>query len=125
MKTKQLLFPKNIAACLKFAKEHLDVPHHYLPNILWMEERKKETLTSELHPNCEIWQRGHYGLWLLCCLRDLLDCFHYQENEFPNLVRHFAGKLETISLTTALNRLWVLQQDIDPKHRSKSTTEWP
>jgi hypothetical protein len=27
--------PKNIAACLKFEKVHLDVPQRYWKNILW------------------------------------------------------------------------------------------
>ena len=32
---KPLLSKINIAACLKFAKEHLDVPQRYCQNILW------------------------------------------------------------------------------------------
>ena len=32
---KPLLSKKNIAACLKFAKEHLGVPQFYWQNILW------------------------------------------------------------------------------------------
>jgi hypothetical protein len=35
---KTLLFKKNIAARLKFAKEHLDVPQRYWQNILWTDE---------------------------------------------------------------------------------------
>ena len=32
---KPLLYKENIAACLKFAKEHMDVPQRYWLNILW------------------------------------------------------------------------------------------
>ncbi|KAJ4933683.1 hypothetical protein JOQ06_030507 [Pogonophryne albipinna] len=39
---KPLLFRKNIAARLKFAKEHLDVPQHYWQNILSTDETKVE-----------------------------------------------------------------------------------
>ena len=39
---KPLLSGKNIAARLKFAKEHLDVPQHYCQNILWTDETKTE-----------------------------------------------------------------------------------
>ena len=34
--------PKKIAAHLKFAKEHLDVPQRYWQNILWTDETKVE-----------------------------------------------------------------------------------
>ena len=40
---KPLLSKQNIAACLKFAKEHLDVPQRYLQNILWRDETKLHT----------------------------------------------------------------------------------
>ncbi|KAJ4922284.1 hypothetical protein JOQ06_021628, partial [Pogonophryne albipinna] len=39
---KPLLSRKNIAARLKFAKEHLDVPQHYWQNILRTDETKVE-----------------------------------------------------------------------------------
>ena len=37
---KPLLSKKNIAARLKFAKVHMDVPHRYWQNILWTDETK-------------------------------------------------------------------------------------
>ena len=37
---KPLLAKVNIAARLKFAKEHLDVPQRYWQNILWIDETK-------------------------------------------------------------------------------------
>ncbi|KAJ4924663.1 hypothetical protein JOQ06_003615 [Pogonophryne albipinna] len=39
---KPLLSRKNIAARLKCAKEHLDVPQHYWQHILWTDETKVE-----------------------------------------------------------------------------------
>ncbi|KAJ4947124.1 hypothetical protein JOQ06_009165 [Pogonophryne albipinna] len=44
---KPLLSRKNIAARLKFAKEHLDVPQHYWQNILWTDETKVEFSSEE------------------------------------------------------------------------------
>uniref|UniRef100_A0AAQ6IF44 Transposase Tc1-like domain-containing protein n=1 Tax=Anabas testudineus TaxID=64144 RepID=A0AAQ6IF44_ANATE len=90
---KPLLSKENIAARLKFAKEHLDVPQHYWQNIMWTDEtkiklfgkntqhyvwRKKRhsTPTSKPHPHCKTWQREHHGLGLLCCLRAWTDCCH-------------------------------------------------
>ena len=35
---KSLLSKKNIAACLTFAKDHLDDPEAYWKNVLWKEE---------------------------------------------------------------------------------------
>jgi hypothetical protein len=80
---------KNIAARLKFAKEHLDVPQRYWQNILWTDEskvvlfgrntqhyvwRKKDsTPTSKPHPNCKLWWREHHGLGLHQGLDSLLS----------------------------------------------------
>ena len=81
---KPLLSKKNIAARLKFAKEHLDVPRCYCENILWIDETKVElfgrntqhyvwrkkrhsTPRSKPHPNCKVWRKEHHGLELLCC----------------------------------------------------------
>jgi hypothetical protein len=38
------------------------------------------------------------------------------EKLFPKFIKTFCSKLK-------LNRCWVMQQDNDPKHRSKSTEE--
>ena len=39
---KQLLSKKNIATCLKFAKDYLDDPEGYWKNVLWTDESKVE-----------------------------------------------------------------------------------
>ena len=99
---------KNIAARLKFAKVHLDVPQRYWQNILWTDETRDElfgrntqhcvkikrhsTWTSKPHPNCKVWWREHHGLGLLCCLRAGTACYHRWKNVFPSLSRHFAGE---------------------------------
>ena len=75
---------KNIVACLKFAKEHLDVPQCFWQNILWTDEttvelfgrntqhsvgkKRHSTPTSKPHPNCKVWWREQHGLGLLYCL---------------------------------------------------------
>ena len=46
---KPLLSKKNIAACLKFAKEHLDVRQRYWQNILWTDETKVELFGRKEH----------------------------------------------------------------------------
>jgi hypothetical protein len=98
---KLLLSMKNIAAHLKFAKVHLDVPQRYWQNILWtnettvqlfgrntphdVEKKRHSTPTSKPHPNCKVWWREHHGLELLCCLRAWTACYHQRKNEFPSL----------------------------------------
>lgn len=41
-KRRPLLTKKNIAACLTFAKEHIDTPQWYWENVLWPDETKTE-----------------------------------------------------------------------------------
>ena len=99
---------KNIAAHLKFAKEHLDVPQRYCQKIfcgrikvellgrhtqhyVWRRKRHS-TPTSKPHPNCKVRWREHHGLGLLCCHRAWTACYHRRKNEFLSLSRHFAGE---------------------------------
>ena len=42
--------------------------------------------------------------------------------EFPSVSRDFAGECKAVC-QLKLNRSWVMQQDNDPKHRMKTTTE--
>ena len=58
---------------------------------------------------------------LLCCLRAWTACYHRRKHLFTSLSRHFAG--ESVR-QLKLNRSWVMQQDNDPQHKSKSTTKW-
>ena len=84
---------KCIAARLKFAKVHLDVPQRYWQNILWTDETtvelfgrntqhcvEKNTPTSKSYPNCKVWWSEHHGMGLLCCLRSWTACYHQRTN---------------------------------------------
>uniref|UniRef100_A0A8C5Q5G5 Transposase n=1 Tax=Leptobrachium leishanense TaxID=445787 RepID=A0A8C5Q5G5_9ANUR len=133
---KPLLSRKNIAARLKFAKEHLDVAQHYWQNILWTDETKIEwfgkntqhyvwrkkrhsTPTSKSHPHCKTWRRDHHGLGLpgrTVVIDGKMNSRVYQDILQEN-VRPSVRQL-------TLRRGWVMQQDNDPKHTSNSTKEW-
>lgn len=52
------------------------------------------------------------------------DCCHRQKNEFPSLSKFMQENLRPSVHQLKLNRGSVMQQDNDPRHRSKSTTEW-
>ena len=109
---KSLLSKENIAACLKFAKAHLDVPQRYWKNILWtdettvelfgrnttlcVEKKRPSTPPANPHPNCKVWWRAHHGLGLLCYLRAWTVCYLRWKNEFPRLSRHFSGECKAI-----------------------------
>ena len=77
-----------------------------------MEEKRHSTPTSK--PKCKVWWTERHGLG--------------RKNEFLSLSRHFAGEYLSNFYSTlirlSLNRSWMMQQDNDPKHRSKSTTDW-
>ena len=105
---KPLLYKINIAARLKFAKVHMDVPQ--LPSKILCGQMKLQlsclegthntvcgkkrhsTPTSKTPPNCKVWWQEHHGLGMLCCLRAWTACYHRQKNEFPSLSRQFAGE---------------------------------
>ena len=101
---------KNIAARLKFAKEHLDVPQRCWQNILWTDETKvvlfgrntqqyvwrKKGTAHQPQPNCKVWWRERRGFGLLCCLRAWTACYHRRKNAFPSVSRHFAGECKAI-----------------------------
>ena len=50
---KPLLSKKNIAAHLKFAKDHRDDPEGYWKNVLWTGESKVERF--DLNEKCYVW----------------------------------------------------------------------
>jgi hypothetical protein len=54
---------------------------------------------------------------MLFCLRAWKACYHRWKNEFPSLSRHFTEECKAIRPPIEA------QQDNDPKHSSKSTTE--
>jgi hypothetical protein len=83
---------KNIAARLKFRKEHLDVQNIMWTDetkvelfgrkehtTLWVEKKRHSTLTSKPHPNYKVWWREHHCLVLLCCLNRKMNSQVYQD----------------------------------------------
>lgn len=138
---KPLLTKKNIAARLKFAKEHIDTPQRYWQNVLWTDETKIELFgkntqhyiwrkkgTAHHHENIiptVKYGGGNIMIWAcfaasgpgqLTIIEGKMNSQVYQKILQDN-VRVSVRQLK-------LCRSWVMQQDNDPKHWSKSTTEW-
>ena len=131
--------PKNIVARLKFAKEHLDVLQRYWQNILWTDETTVELFgrntqhyvwrkngTAHQHQNLiptVKYGGGSIMVWgcfaasgpgQLAIINRKMNSWFYQDILQEN-VRLSVRQLK-------LNRSWVMQQNNDSKHRSKSTT---
>ncbi|KAK3555601.1 hypothetical protein QTP86_025658 [Hemibagrus guttatus] len=97
---KPLLSKKNIKARLSFARKHLDDPQDFWENTLWM--RQKLNFLE--------------GPGRLAVINGTMNSAVYQKLLKEN-VRPSVCDLK-------LKRTWVLQQDNDPKHTNKSTSEW-
>ena len=132
---------KNIAAHLKFANVHMDVPQRYWQNILWTDEttvemfgrntqhyvwRKKSTAHQHqnLIPTVKF---GEGSIMVWACFAasgpGQLDIINGKMNsQVYSYILQENIRLSVLQLK--LNRSWVMQQDNDPKHRSKSTTQW-
>ncbi len=138
---KPLLSKKSIKAHLSFARKHLDDPQDFWENTLWTDETK-----VELFGRCVshyIWRKSNtafqkkniiptvkYGggsvmVWgcfaasgpgRLAVINGTMNSAVYQKILKDN-VRPSVRDLK-------LKRTWVLQQDNDPKHTSKSSSEW-
>ncbi len=132
---------KRTKAHLSFARKHLDDPQDFWENTLWTDETK-----VELFGRCVshyIWRKSNtafqkkniiptvkYGggsvmVWgcfaasgpgRLAVINGTMNSAVYQKILKDN-VRPSVRDLK-------LKRTWVLQQDNDPKHTSKSTSEW-
>ncbi|KAF7654779.1 hypothetical protein LDENG_00064760 [Lucifuga dentata] len=113
---KPLLTKKNTKARLTFAKKHLDDPQDFWENILWTDETK-----VELYGRCAsryIWCKTNTA---------------FQKKNIIPTVKHGGGSVMVWGcfaasgpgrLAVILKRTWVIQQDNDSKHTSKSTSEW-
>lgn len=132
---------KNIAARLKFVKVHLNVPQRYWQDILWADETTVELFGRNTQHH--VWRkngRAHQHQNLIPTVKYgggsimVWGCFAASG---PGQLAIIDGKInsqvnqdilqENVRLSVhqlKLNRSWVMQQDNDPKHRSKSTTEW-
>uniref|UniRef100_A0A8C5R032 Transposase n=1 Tax=Leptobrachium leishanense TaxID=445787 RepID=A0A8C5R032_9ANUR len=138
---KPLLSKKNIAARLKFAKEHLDVPQHYWQNILSTDETKIELFGKNTQHY--VWRKkgtAHQHQNLIPTVKHgggsimVWGCFAASG---PGRIVVIDGKMnsrvyqdilqENIRPSVRqlkLRRGWVMQQDNDLKHTSNSTKEW-
>ncbi|KAK3530781.1 hypothetical protein QTP70_001580 [Hemibagrus guttatus] len=138
---KPLLSKKNIKARLSFARKHLDDPQDFWENTLWTDETKIELFGRSV--SHYVWRKSNtafqkkniiptvkYGggsvmVWggfaasgpgRLAVINGIMNSAVYQKILKEN-VRPSVCDLK-------LKRTWVLQQDNDPKHTSKSTSEW-
>ncbi|KAG2456962.1 TCB1 transposase, partial [Polypterus senegalus] len=138
---KTLLRKKNIRARLNFAKKHLNDCQDFWENTLWTDETKVKLFGRQM--SRYIWRKRNtafqkkniiptvkYGggsvmVWgcfatsgpgRLAVIDGTMNSTVYQKILKEN-VRPSVRQLK-------LKRSWVLQQDNDPKHTSKSTSEW-
>lgn len=138
---KPLLTKKNIKARLTFATKHLNDPQDFWENILWTDEtkvelfgrcvsryiwrksntafQKKNIIPTVKHGGGSVMVLGCFaasGPGRLAVIDGTMNSALYQKILKEN-VRPSVRDLK-------LKRIWVLQQDNDPKHTSKSTSEW-
>ncbi|KAK3535010.1 hypothetical protein QTP70_001966 [Hemibagrus guttatus] len=138
---KPLLSKKNIKARLSFARKHLDDPQDFWENTLWTDETK--ILLFGRSVSHYVWRKSNtafqkkniiptvkYGggsvmVWgcfaasgpgRLAVINGTMNSAVYQKILKEN-VRPSVCDLK-------LKPTWVLQQDNDPKHTSKSASEW-
>ncbi|KAK3545559.1 hypothetical protein QTP70_008111 [Hemibagrus guttatus] len=138
---KLLLSKKNIKARLSFARKHLDDPQDFWENTLWTDETKIEHFGRSV--SHYVWRKSNtafqkkniiptvkYGggsvmVWgcfaasgpgRLAVINGTMNSAVYQKILKENV--------RTSVCDLKLKRTWVLQQDNDPKHTSKSTSEW-
>lgn len=139
---KPQLTKKNIAAHLRFMKEYLDTPWWYWQNVLWTDETKIELFGNNTqHYICRNkgstyhhdniiptvkYGGGNIMIWACCAASGpgQLAIIERKMNSHVYLkIRQDYVRMSVRQLK--LSRSLVMQQDNDPKHWSKSTTEWP
>ncbi|KAK3562989.1 hypothetical protein QTP86_013253 [Hemibagrus guttatus] len=98
---KPLLSKKNIKAHLSFARKHLDDPKTFEKILCGLKRQKLNFLE---------------GPGRLAVINGTMNSAIYQKILKENVRPSFCD--------LKLKRTWVLQQDNDPKHTSKSTSEW-
>ncbi len=138
---KTLLTKKNTKTRLTFAKKYIDYPQDFWANILWTNEtivelfgrcvscyiwhktntefHKKNIIPTVKHGGGSVMVWGCFaasGTGRLAIIDGTMNSALYQkilkENVQPSVC------------DLKLKRTWVMQQDNDPKHTSKSTSEW-
>lgn len=138
---KPLLSKKHRAARLQFARQQLQKPENYWQRVLWTDETKIELFGH--NSNRYVWRKpnaafddknlrptikhggGSIMLWgcfaasgpgKLVRINGIMDSAAYQSI--------LADNLQPSARQLGLHRNWVLQQDNDPKHTSRSTQAW-
>ncbi|KAK3552772.1 hypothetical protein QTP86_022461 [Hemibagrus guttatus] len=107
---KPLLSKKNIKARLSFARKHLDDPKTF-GKILCGLTRHKLNFLEGLCP-------------ITSGVKDLKTCCDKWNHEFCCLPKNLKENVRPSVCDLKLKQTCVLQQDNDPKHSSKSTSEW-
>ncbi len=135
---KPLLTKKNTKAHLTFAKKYLDYPQYFWANILWTYEtkvelfgrcvsryiwrktntafHKKNIVPSVKHGGCSVMVWGCFtasGPGSLAIIHVTMNSALYQKIPKENVQPSDCD----------LKHSWIMQQDNDPKHTSKSTSE--
>ncbi|KAK3548201.1 hypothetical protein QTP70_005167 [Hemibagrus guttatus] len=138
---KPLLNKKNIKARLSFARKHLDDPQDFWEHTLWTDETKMELFGRSV--SHYVWRKSNTafqkknitptvkyggGSVMVCgCSAASGPGRLAVINETMNSAVYQKILKENVRLSVCdlkLKRTWVLQQDNDPKHTSKSTSEW-
>ncbi|KAG2458113.1 TCB1 transposase, partial [Polypterus senegalus] len=133
--------PKNIAARLQFAKDHVDKPEGYWKNVLWTDETKIELFG--LNEKRYVWRKentafqhknlipsvkhggGSIMVWA-CCAASGPGRLAFIDGTMNSELyqRILKENVRTSVHELNLKRRWVMQQDNDPQHTSRSTKEW-
>uniref|UniRef100_A0A8C4RGC3 Transposase n=1 Tax=Erpetoichthys calabaricus TaxID=27687 RepID=A0A8C4RGC3_ERPCA len=137
-----LLTQKHTKARLEFAKMYLRKPKSFWANVLWTDEIKVELFGKAHHSTVYRKQNEAYeekntvptvkhsggskmfwgcfaasGTGCLDCVQGIMKSEDYQKILGCNV----GPSVRKLGLR---QRSWVFQQDIDPKHTSKSTQKW-
>ncbi|KAK3556132.1 hypothetical protein QTP70_005614 [Hemibagrus guttatus] len=122
---KPLLSKKNMKARLSFPRKHLDDPQDFwsVSHYVWHKSntafQKKNIIPIVKYGGGSVMAWGCFaasGPGILAVINGTMNSAVYQKILKEN-VRPSVCDLK-------LKRTWVLQQDNDPKHTSKSTSEW-
>lgn len=139
---KPLLSKKNVSARLKYAQDHMDKPQAFWDNVLWTDESKIE-LFSYNHQRY-VWRKKNTAFEhknLVPTVKHgggsimVWGCF---SSKGPGQLALIDGRMDSVmyqqildeNIKPSIQKLklrrgsWVLQQDNDPKHCSKSTQQF-
>ncbi|KAG2460748.1 TCB1 transposase, partial [Polypterus senegalus] len=125
---KSLLNKRHMAACLEFAKRHLKDSQTMRNKILWSDKTKIELFG--VNARRHVWRKpgtAHHQVVAASCYGDVfqrrlvrikgkMTAAMYRDILDENLLQS--------ALDLRLGRRFIFQQDNDPKHTAKISTEW-